>query len=313
VEPSCREPGGERIYSGHALIAEDGEIIAESAPFSEKPARADIDAEAVAFLGLNKRAPGREVRCDFEIKAKTPERTFARDPFYRGEEELDDLIALQARGLARRLEGAKAKCAVIGVSGGLDSTVALLAACEAAKLMGRDLSFVKAYTMPCFGTTSRTRSNAEALCAALGVECVTVDITESVLRHFKDIGFDPGVKNAAFENAQARERTQVLMDLSNQYGGLVIGTGDLSEIALGWSTFNGDHMAMYGVNCSIPKTLVRHIAERYAEKSADELRKVLYDIVGTPITPELLPAEDDASPQETEQILGPYELHDFFI
>ncbi len=221
---------------------------------------------------------------------------------------------MQAAGLARRLEHTGAKTAVIGLSGGLDSTLALLVAVRAMKKLGRPMADILAVTMPCFGTTHRTKSNAQQLAEAYGVSFREIDITAAVNRHFADIGQDPENRDVTYENCQARERTQVLMDLANQTGGLVIGTGDLSELALGWATYNGDHMSMYGVNASIPKTLIRHMVAYEASVSENEtLRHTLQDILDTPVSPELLPAQNGEIAQKTEDLVGPYALHDFFL
>ena len=202
----------------------------------------------------------------------------------------------------------------MGVSGGLDSTLALLVCAATLKRMGRPSTDLVAVTMPCFGTTARTRSNAEILSERLGADFRVVDIRKSVEQHFLDIGHDISVTDVTFENAQARERTQVLMDLANEYGGMVVGTGDLSELALGWATYNGDHMSMYDVNGGVPKTLMRHVVRTFAEDSEDPaLREVLTDILDTPISPELLPPTEGEIAQKTEDLVGPYELHDFFL
>ena len=220
---------------------------------------------------------------------------------------------MAALGLKQRLEHTRAACAVIGLSGGLDSTLAILITAMAFDLLGRDHREILAVTMPCFGTTARTRSNAEILAEELGTSFQEVNIGEAVRRHFADIGQSMDDHSVTFENAQARERTQVLMDLANQRGGLVIGTGDLSELALGWATYNGDHMSMYGVNASIPKTLVRHLVAFVADDKGGRLARVLQDILDTPVSPELLPPKDGQIAQKTEDLVGPYELHDFFL
>ena len=201
----------------------------------------------------------------------------------------------------------------MGVSGGLDSTLALLVMVRAMDMLGRPREDILAVTMPCFGTTKRTRSNAEMLCEKLGVSFKTVDISESVRRHFADIGHDESVTDVTYENCQARERTQVLMDIANETGGIVVGTGDLSELALGWATYNGDHMSMYGVNASVPKTLVRYIVAYEMDRCDAETAAILNDILLTPVSPELLPAKDGEISQKTEDLVGPYELHDFFL
>ena len=230
-------------------------------------------------------------------------------------ERCELILKMQADGLARRLEHARAKTAVIGISGGLDSCLALLVAVRAMKQLGRPTTDVLAVTMPCFGTTKRTRSNAEILCGELGVSFQEIRIADTVRSHFADIGQDETVLDVTFENGQARVRTLELMDLANRTGGLVVGTGDLSELALGWATYNGDHMSMYGVNTGVPKTLVRHIVQYVADTCGnDTLRDVLVDILDTPVSPELLPtAADGTIAQQTEKLVGPYELHDFYL
>ena len=230
------------------------------------------------------------------------------------EQRCEEILRIQAGGLARRMAHAHAKCAVIGVSGGLDSTLALIVAARAARLAGLGEGGVVAVTMPCFGTTERTHANALKLAEGLGAQLIEVNIAESTLTHLRDIGHSPDDHDVTYENAQARERTQVLMDIANQRGGLVVGTGDLSELALGWATYNGDHMSMYGVNASIPKTLIRHLV-RYVADTAEHplLREALLDVLDTPVSPELLPPVDGVIAQRTEDIVGPYELHDFML
>ena len=229
-------------------------------------------------------------------------------------ERCDKILTLQALGLKKRLQHTRSKKVVVGLSGGLDSTLALLVAVKAFDMLSLDRKGIIAITMPCFGTTKRTRSNAELLALSLGVDFRTIDITESVKAHFKDIGQSLDDYSVTYENGQARERTQVLMDTSNKEGALVIGTGDLSELALGWATYNGDHMSMYGVNAGVPKTLVRYLVKYVAETTENEVEsKVLFDILSTPVSPELLPAKDGEISQVTEDIVGPYELHDFFL
>jgi NAD+ synthase (glutamine-hydrolysing) len=225
------------------------------------------------------------------------------------------ILDMQAAGLAKRLEHARARTAVLGISGGLDSCLALLVAVRAMKKLGRSLSDVVAVTMPCFGTTARTKSNARRLCETLDVDCREIDITDSVRAHLRDISQPEERQDVVYENAQARVRTLTLMDLANQTGGIVVGTGDLSELALGWATYNGDNMSMYGVNASVPKTLVRHIVKYVADTDAKApaLTEILEDILATPVSPELLPPSGDDILQQTEDLVGPYELHDFFL
>ena len=227
----------------------------------------------------------------------------------------ESILNIQSRGLCKRLEHTHAKSMVIGISGGLDSCLALLASVRAMDILKRPRTDIIAVTMPCFGTTARTRSNAELLCEALGVSFRCIDIKASVTQHFADIGHDESVHDVVYENAQARERTQVIMDIANAQGGMVIGTGDLSELALGWATYNGDHMSMYAVNSSVPKTLIRHIVRYYADSCGDnKLAAVLYDILDTPVSPELLPADERGDIiQKTEDVVGPYDLHDFYM
>ena len=234
------------------------------------------------------------------------------DESRRGE-RCEEILTIAALGLKKRLEHTNAPCAVVGLSGGLDSTLAVLITAKAFDLLGRDRKGILAVTMPCFGTTRRTRSNAELLAAELGTDFLEVNIGKAVEQHFADIGQSRDDHSVTFENAQARERTQVLMDLANQRGGLVIGTGDLSELALGWATYNGDHMSMYAVNASIPKTLVRHLTAWEAERLGGRAGEVLRDILDTPVSPELLPPKDGEIAQITEDLVGPYELHDFYL
>ena len=230
------------------------------------------------------------------------------------DQRCSDILEIQAQALARRLSHVRAKTAVVGISGGLDSCLALLVMAKAMDILQRSRKDVLAVTMPCFGTTKRTKSNAEKLCDALGVSFREVNISAAVTQHFKDIEQDPEKYDVTYENAQARERTQVLMDIANKEGGIVVGTGDLSELALGWATYNGDHMSMYSVNCSVPKTLIRYIVRYYADNCSDKaLAEPLYDILGTPVSPELIPPKDGQISQITEDLVGPYELHDFFI
>jgi NAD+ synthase (glutamine-hydrolysing) len=228
-----------------------------------------------------------------------------------------EIFTLASLGLRKRLDHTHAKTAVIGLSGGLDSTLALLITANAMQMLGRPNTDILCVTMPCFGTTDRTRDNATRLAEELGTSFKRVDIGQAVMGHFQDIGHDPADRSVTYENCQARERTQVLMDLANKHGGLVIGTGDLSEMALGWSTYNGDHMSMYAVNCSIPKTLVRHLTAYVSDSNRQTkpaLSAVLDDILDTPVSPELLPPEEDGKiAQKTEDLVGPYELHDFFL
>ena len=246
-------------------------------------------------------------------------RQFAPNPFVPSNEKdrddrCDEILNIQAMGLKKRLAHIHGERAVVGISGGLDSTLALLVTARTFDLLGLPRENILAVTMPCFGTTDRTYRNACELTRRLGATLQEVDIKEAVRVHFENIGQDPALHDVTYENSQARERTQVLMDLANQCNGLVVGTGDLSELALGWATYNGDHMSMYGVNASVPKTLVRHLVNYYARTCEDErLSQILLDVLDTPVSPELLPPEDGNISQKTEDLVGPYELHDFFL
>ncbi|MFI3244317.1 MAG: NAD(+) synthase [Akkermansia sp.] len=319
------------VYGGHALIAENAHLLAESPRFVRELSCicADIDMQRLGNARMSESsfhdavlpelAPARFVDvgalgnpCDLSL-AQLPARPFLPSPRYR-EERCEDILQIQAAGLAKRVEHSHSQTMVIGVSGGLDSTLALMVCAQACELLGLPLSAIHAVTMPGFGTTGRTYENAIAMCRLLGVHLQEVNIKESCLLHFKDLDFDPSLRTNTYENVQARERTKILMNLANKTGGLVVGTGDLSEIALGWSTYNADHMSMYAVNCSIPKTLIRCLIEHKAKQCAPELAAVLLDVNATPVSPELLPpAEDGTIEQKTEDILGPYDLHDFFL
>ncbi len=319
------------VYGGHALIAELGTVLAEHAPFDTAKTLtvSEIDTDVLAhercrsarFVTGADTSVWRTV-FDMPILRTVLTRTYAPHPFLPTEadraERLLGVLSIQSQGLARRIERAYAERCVIGISGGLDSCLALLVAVRAFDMLGRNRRDIIAVTMPCFGTTGRTRSNAEVLCEELGVTLRTVNIADSVRAHFADIGHDETVHNVVFENAQARERTQVLMDMANGENALVIGTGDLSELALGWATYNGDHMSMYGVNADVPKTLVRclvsYCADRYDAEGKTMLAATLRDIVDTPVSPELLPADEGGNiAQKTEDLVGPYEIHDFYI
>ena len=315
------------VFGGHDLVAENGRLLSECEPFTAGHSSAVTDAQLLAqerkrLTTYPEEGTAGYQTITFEMEASDtdlaerliPRRPFVPDDGAERGRRAAAILTMQAHGLKKRLEHARAKKAVIGVSGGLDSCLALLVAVRASDLMKRPRTGVLAVTMPCFGTTARTKGNSELLCEALGVDFRCVDITEAVKLHFRDIGHKEDEYDVTFENAQARERTQVLMDIANKEGGLVVGTGDLSELALGWATYNGDQMSMYGVNASVPKTLVRHIV-RYAADSAENepLRRALLDILDTPVSPELLPAKDGEISQITEDLVGPYELHDFFL
>lgn len=315
------------VFSGHSMIVENGTVLAENKPFGEdKLIFADVDIDKINYS----RSILNDFICAYDpsyrytefslpVKETKLTRRFDRHPFIPSDKEklnenCEFILNMQSTALAKRIKHICAEKAVIGVSGGLDSTLALIVSVLAMKKLGRSASDVKAITMPCFGTGKRTRTNAEILCERLGVEFECVDISATVRSHFNDIGHDEKTYDVAFENAQARERTQVLMDIANSEKGIVVGTGDLSETALGWSTFNGDHMSMYGVNSGIPKTLIRHIVRYCAEASNDEeYRNVLLDILDTPVSPELVPSANKELTQKTEEILGDYDLHDFFL
>lgn len=312
------------VYAGHNLIAENGKVLAEGALFADEFIVADIDVQHLAHdrrrmtsFSCGRRAGYEEVT--FELNAKQTELTRRPDknpfvPAVKGEldKRAEDILRLQTAGLAGRLSNCDIKKCVVGVSGGLDSTLALLVAVRAADSVGLPRKNVIAVTMPCFGTTGRTRRNAEAMSKLLGTDFRVVDIGESVKLHLRDIGHDGVTTDVAYENAQARERTQVLFDIANMQGAVLVGTGDLSELALGWCTYNGDHMSSYTVNASIPKTLVRRLVAYEAER-LPALGDVLRDVLDTPVSPELLPTGGDAVVQPTEEIIGPYELHDFFL
>ena len=321
------ESSTDLIFAGHNLIGENGSILTESKLFENQLVATELDLFKLAQerRRLTTYRQGREGDCrvvsfSLPVEETTLTRWVDPHPFVPSDEtqrtrRCESIFAMQTTGLCKRLEHSHSKTAVVGLSGGLDSTLALLVAARAMKRLGRPASDVVAVTMPCFGTTSRTRSNAETLAKLLGVTFRTVDLKESVLLHFKDIGHDVEDHSVVYENGQARMRTLVLMNIANQTGGLVIGTGDLSELALGWATYNGDHMSMYGVNASIPKTLIRHMV-RYVADTGEEpgLRQVLLDILDTPVSPELLPPTGEGTiAQVTEDLVGPYELHDFFL
>ncbi|MCE5188183.1 MAG: NAD(+) synthase, partial [Eubacteriales bacterium] len=312
------------VFSGHDMVCENGVFLAEAKPFGAGYCVTEVDLE---FLSRERRRFARKlfnntdiVRVPFsmEIVETKLTRTFWKTPFVpdtaaSAAVRFDQVLAIQSHGLSQRIRHTSAKKLLIGISGGVDSTLALIVSREALALLGRPAEDVIAVTMPCFGTSARTKANAEKLCGALGINLREIQIGESVQRHLADLDHPLDLHDAAFENAQARERTQVLMDLANMYGGLVIGTGDLSELALGFATFNGDHMSNYGVNADVPKTLIRAMLRHIASRSDPALRDVLIDIVDTPVSPELLPTKDGVISQVTEDIVGPYELHDFFL
>ena len=313
------------VFAGHDLVAENGVLLAETEPFKGGDAVSELDcARMLAERARNTSfVPNDEgyqvVGFDLAVTETILTRWVDPAPFVPGDarrraERCELILRMQADGLAKRIEHTHAKTAVIGISGGLDSCLALLVAARAMRQLGRPAADVLAVTMPCFGTTRRTRSNAEILCQELGVSFREVNITATVRSHFADIGHDGQTPDVTFENSQARVRTLELMDIANLNGGFVVGTGDLSELALGWATYNGDHMSMYGVNAGVPKTLVRHLVRYEADTApTGALRRVLLDILDTPVSPELLPAKDGEIAQRTEELVGPYELHDFYL
>ncbi len=314
------------VFGGHDLIAENGTVLSCSKRFSPQIVYADLDIQRIREERRRMGTFGEESTetyqwIPFSLKEEeTPlERNFACLPFvptYEAarQKRCEEILSIQSMGLKKRYEHTGCKTAVIGISGGLDSTLALLVTVRTFDLLKLDRKGIIAVTMPCFGTTDRTYDNACKLAKTLGATLQEVDIREAVMRHFKDIGQDPDCHDVTYENSQARERTQVLMDIANRMGGLVIGTGDMSELALGWATYNGDHMSMYGVNAGVPKTLVRHLVKYYADTCHDrELEAVLLDVLDTPVSPELLPPVEGSISQKTEDLVGPYELHDFFL
>ena len=314
------------VFGGHNLIAENGTILAEAKRFSNGIIYTEFDVQKIAnerrknttFTETQEHVLPR-IPFGLEQTETILTRTFPSRPFVpRDDQErakrCEEILTIQAMGLKKRLAHTHAKSAVVGISGGLDSTLALLVTAKAFDALGLERSGITAVTMPCFGTTDRTYQNACKMSLKVGATLREVRIGDAVMQHFKDIGHDPQDHSVTYENSQARERTQVLMDIANQTGGLVIGTGDMSELALGWATYNGDHMSMYGVNASVPKTLVRHLAHYYADTCEDSsLKEVLYDVLDTPVSPELLPPKDGEIAQKTEDLVGPYELHDFFL
>ena len=318
------ESSTDLVFAGHNIIAENGSILAQSKRFDTGLTISEVDVKRLDY----ERRRQNTFRAANELVAETPftmeiretelTRYIAPTPFVPSDkddlaERCEEILTLQATGLATRIRHAHAKTAVVGLSGGLDSALALIVTVHAFDMLGRDRKDIIAVTMPCFGTTSRTKNNALTLADAYGTTCRTIEIGASVTQHFIDIGHDMEDHSVTFENGQARERTQVLMDIANKTGGMVIGTGDLSELALGWATYNGDHMSMYSVNGSIPKTLVRYLTAYEAERAGGETGRVLRDVLATPVSPELLPPKDGEISQKTEELVGPYELHDFYL
>ncbi|MEE0551965.1 MAG: NAD(+) synthase [Eggerthellaceae bacterium] len=314
------------VFGGQNLIAENGTVLAESATFENETNVATIDVQRLVSerrrMSTFPAAESKEYReISFALAEEETKlaRFFDADPFVPSNadqlsDRCEEILNIQALGLKKRLAHTHARSAVVGISGGLDSTLALLVTARAFDMLGLPRKGIVAVTMPGFGTTDRTYNNAVAMIKSLGATFKEVPIAKAVMQHFADIDHDASIHDVTYENSQARERTQILMDIANQANGFVIGTGDLSELALGWATYNGDHMSMYAVNASVPKTLVRHLVRHYADTSADEvLAGVLYDVLDTPVSPELLPPEDGAISQKTEDLVGPYELHDFFL
>lgn len=314
------------VFGGHNMIAENGTVLAEARRFKNEIIYTEIDVKRLlserrkntTFQVAEER---RLMRIPFHVEMERTEltRKFPSKPFVPSDEQTrrircEEILEMQALGLKKRLAHTKAKAAVVGISGGLDSTLALLVTARAFDMLNRDKKEIIAVTMPCFGTTDRTYQNACHMACKVGATLQEVPIAEAVRVHFRDIGQSENEHSVTYENAQARERTQVLMDIANRMGGMVIGTGDMSELALGWATYNGDHMSMYGVNASVPKTLVRYLVQYAADETEDkELKDVLYDVLDTPVSPELLPPKEGDIAQRTEDLVGPYELHDFFL
>lgn len=314
------------VYSGHHLICENGSVLAEAKRFTNEIIYTDIDVQKLAAERRKMTSfPGGqtddyfEQEFSLEVKENKITRTFPKAPFVPDNQDerdkrCDEILSLQSMGLKKRLEHTNCKHAVVGISGGLDSTLAVLVTARAFDLLDIPRENLICVTMPCFGTTDRTYQNAVSLIKELGATLKEVRIEKAVRQHFADIGHDENNHDVTYENSQARERTQILMDMANQYNGMVIGTGDMSELALGWATYNGDHMSMYAVNCSVPKTLVRYLVLYYAETTENKkLSEVLMDVLDTPVSPELLPPVDGVISQKTEDLVGPYELHDFFL
>lgn len=314
------------VYSGHHLICENGSVLAEAKRFTNEIIYADIDVQKLAAERRKMTSfPGGqtddyfEQEFSLEVKENKITRTFPKAPFVPDNQDerdkrCDEILSLQSMGLKKRLEHTNCKHAVVGISGGLDSTLAVLVTARAFDLLDIPRENLICVTMPCFGTTDRTYQNAVSLIKELGATLKEVRIEKAVRQHFADIEHDENNHDVTYENSQARERTQILMDMANQYNGMVIGTGDMSELALGWATYNGDHMSMYAVNCSVPKTLVRYLVLYYAETTENKkLSEVLMDVLDTPVSPELLPPVDGVISQKTEDLVGPYELHDFFL
>lgn len=334
ADASGGESTTDLVYAGHNLIVENGTILAEGKPFSGGSQITELDVGKLAaerrrittfpvYASPERMGYVRHVLSFSHMAQTVLTRAFEQTPFVPAtkahrEERCDEILNIQAAGLEKRLRHTGCQTAVIGLSGGLDSTLAMLVTTRAFDRLGLDRKGIVGVTMPCFGTTDRTYQNAVKLAEILGTQLREIPIADSVRQHFQDIGHDMELHDITYENGQARERTQILMDIANQVNGLVIGTGDMSELALGWATYNGDHMSMYGVNCSVPKTLVRYLVRYHADfcsegSDGEELKRVLYDVLDTPVSPELLPPENGEIAQKTEDIVGPYELHDFTL
>ncbi|GHU81978.1 NAD(+) synthase [Clostridia bacterium] len=310
------------VFSGGNMIAENGVVLSRAQCYKTGVIFADIDLQKLTSerrrITTYKQLPCEPILFDLPSKEFKLNRVFGKTPFVPDSEHAiaercAEILSIQSTGLATRLMHTGIQNVILGLSGGLDSTLALIVAVKALDFLKLDRKKINAITMPCFGTTKRTKSNAEKLAEAYGVTFLDINITDAVNQHFKDINQNPSEYDVTFENSQARERTQILMDIANKKDALVIGTGDLSELALGWATYNGDHMSMYAVNCSVPKTLVRYLVQYESTSSEGEQSHVLADIVKTPVSPELLPPADGDISQKTEEIVGPYELHDFFL
>lgn len=313
------------VFGGHNIIAENGTVLAQAKRFATGAIYADIDVHRLCHERRRMSTYAEEVRehqvlsVHMEQEETVVERQFSERPFVpdqaeEREKRCEEILSIQSYGLKKRYEHTGCQSAVLGISGGLDSTLALLVTVRTFDMLGLERNKITTVTMPCFGTTDRTYDNACKLAKLLKTTLREVDIKQAVNTHFRDIGQDGDCHDITYENGQARERTQVLMDIANQTGGLVIGTGDMSELALGWATYNGDHMSMYGVNAGVPKTLVSHLVRYYADTCGEEaLRALLLDVLDTPVSPELLPPVDGVISQRTEDLVGPYELHDFFL
>ena len=314
------------VFSGHNVIAENGTLLAQAERFTNEITYAEIDVERMSaerrrMTTFESKGQNDYRYESFSLEMRETELTRHVDPtpfvpsdMYDREKRCEEILAIQSMGLKKRLSHTGCQSAVVGISGGLDSTLALLVTVHAFDALGIPREKITAVTMPGFGTTDRTYENAVGMIRCLGATFREISIVPAVNQHFADIGHDASVHDVTYENCQARERTQILMDIANKSGGMVIGTGDMSELALGWATYNGDHMSMYAVNCSVPKTLVRHLVRYYADTCGDVgLAEVLYDVLDTPVSPELLPPEDGKISQKTEDLVGPYELHDFYL